>query len=59
MCVLNEVKMYKCDEFLEWLVYSSKLKALLIDNILYMAACSHNIFSVLFGMLVTWLIHFT
>ena len=32
--VLNEMKMYKCDEFLEWLVYSRKWEALLIDNIL-------------------------
>ena len=46
VCVLNEMKMYKCDEFLKWLVYSSKWEALLIDNILSMAACSRNIFSV-------------
>ena len=42
MCVLNEMKMYKRDEFLEWFVYSSKWEALLIDNILYMATCSQH-----------------
>ena len=46
VCVLNEIKMYKCDEFLEWLVYSSKWEALLIDNILNIAACSRNNLSV-------------
>ena len=38
VCVLNEIKMYKFDELLEWLVYSTKWKALLTDNILYIAA---------------------
>ena len=38
VCVLNEMKMYECDELLEWLVYSSKWEALLTDNILSMAA---------------------
>ena len=46
VCVLNEMKMYKCDEFLKWFVYSSKWEGLLIDNILNIAACSHNNLSV-------------
>ena len=36
VCVyVNEMKMYKFDELLEWLVYSSKWEAVLIDNIHY------------------------
>ena len=41
-----EMKIYKCDELVEWLVYSSKWEALLIDNIFYMAAFSRNNLSV-------------
>ena len=40
--VIDEMKVYKCDEFLVGLVYSSKWEAFLIDNILYNIMVTYN-----------------